>query len=175
MTVGVPSLVLLYCTLGAIGVTVIVKTGTSPDLAYSPRAKVRFYLMALSALALPFFVWAVVNTLRDDAMDYGVVSIGLVLVAAAAALCLGADGSRYPWLSGAAVPAACVAVAANYAYALAVVTSPATFVAYAASGLVVWLLAAGAGAYLTRKHTAAVAAGGIYQHLALDDDCEGYE
>jgi hypothetical protein len=149
MATGIPALSILYGMVLFLGVTSVwrICTYTSPP---TPADKLRIYCTLSFALAFPFWVWALLNTITGD-FDLGIISMGLVLLTSGAGFCISCCGPGCQWMGSLLVPVACLVVAANYALALALVSSPTIFVVYLVSGLVVWLLAALTGLILHRQ------------------------
>lgn len=146
---GLKALILLYVEVGLVSSLVFCRARSSAEFSSSPRLWLRLYHQILLFLALPFFIWAIVNT-AEGSFDLGILSFGFVLVSLVATLFASADFAA-GCVHGALVPVSCLGVVANYAYALTVVSTPVTFVVYAVSGLVVWLLAAIVGVYISKE------------------------
>ena len=83
-----------------------------PSVARTPRARRRTFLQALILLALPFFIWAIVNTSKESSLDLGIFSMGFVCVSAGVALLLSRTPSEMR-CSGYACFTACLLTAAN--------------------------------------------------------------
>jgi hypothetical protein len=143
MKTGVPALILLFGMVASLFLVTMWRL-SAVRFHVDNAERVRIYCTVCFSLALPFWLWAVVNTVTGS-LDLGVFSMGLVVISAAVALAL-APGRR--WVGGFVLPLSCLTVVANYILALVVVTTPSTFVAYAASGLTIWVLAAVCGLFL---------------------------
>ena len=167
---GEAALIVFYTLLVSMLMFVGYKASTSPDLLHSPRARVRMYSTVLLGISLPFFIWAIINTAEDDSMDWGILTMGSVVLFASLALYLGPQKGL--WASQWGVSLGCLAVAANFCYALYEVSNPAVFVVYASSGLIVYVLFWGLGLWL---HRSLQDDHGSYETVKGGDEEDGFE
>ena len=137
MKPGELGLIVLYGMVMALLLAYLQMKEDQPAATATAMARRKSFLQALSILALPFFIWAIVNTAEDDSLDLGLVSMGSVLLSTATAMYFSPAAMQW---TGYFVLLSCLLTAANYGYVLFFVSGEPAFDFYAGSGLVVWVL-----------------------------------